>query len=78
MPKNDPPLSFPVCGVPGGWRDVWDDPDDHAQLLARAEAAERRQLARAEVLSVVWQREIRAEQKRQRRGGVGYQHHGAA
>ena len=27
---------FPVRGVSGGWRDVWDDPNDHAQLRAEA------------------------------------------
>jgi hypothetical protein len=27
---------------PGGWRDLWDDPDDSAELRARAEAIERR------------------------------------
>jgi hypothetical protein len=29
---------FPTRGGAGGWRDCWDDPDDHAQLRARAEA----------------------------------------
>jgi hypothetical protein len=38
MPRNDPPLRFPVRGVPGGWRDWWDDPDDSAEFRARAEA----------------------------------------
>ena len=58
MPKNDPAPSFPVRGVPGGWRDVWDDPDDSAELRARAEATERRQLARAERLGVAWRQEL--------------------
>jgi hypothetical protein len=30
--------------VPGGWRDVWDGPDDIPRLRAEAEAAERRLL----------------------------------
>ena len=47
------------------------EPDDHAQLRARAEAIERRQLQRAEVLGTVWWGEIRAEQRRKRRGGKG-------
>ncbi len=29
MAKHDPPLAFPVRGVAGGWRDVWDDPQAH-------------------------------------------------
>jgi len=29
---------FPTCGIAGGWRDMWTDPDDHAELQARAEA----------------------------------------
>jgi len=28
MPASDPPLSFPVRGVPRGWRDWWNDQDD--------------------------------------------------
>jgi hypothetical protein len=33
-------------------------------------------MRRVEILAVVWQGEIRAQQRRQRRGGVGHQHHG--
>ena len=29
---------FPTRGVPGGWRDVWDEPDDSVDLRATAEA----------------------------------------
>ena len=58
MPKNDPALSFPVRGVPGGWRKPWDDPDDSAQLRARAKASERRQLQCAQVLGALWQQEL--------------------
>jgi hypothetical protein len=32
--------TFPVRGVPGGWRDVWDDPDDAAELRERARLAD--------------------------------------
>ena len=39
---SDPPASFRVRGVPGGWRDWWDQPDDSVQLRARAEVANRR------------------------------------
>jgi hypothetical protein len=52
---------FPVRGVPGGWRDCWDDPDDSAQLRAQAERQERRQIARVEVLGVAWRAQIAAE-----------------
>lgn len=38
---------FPVRGVSGGWRDVWDDPNDHAQLRAEAGAVEENRVARA-------------------------------
>ena len=57
---------FPTRGVAGGWRDCWDDDDDSARLRAQAEAAERWQMRRAEILGVVWQGEIRAQ--RQERG----------
>jgi hypothetical protein len=49
---------FPVRAVPGGWREWWDDPDDHAELRASAEATERRHPARAEYLGVVWHQEL--------------------
>ena len=58
---------FPTRGVPGGWRDRWDDPDDSAQLLARAEAADRRQARHAARLGVIWQGEIQEERRRQER-----------
>jgi hypothetical protein len=31
-------ILFPVRGTPGGWRDVWDDPYDSAELRAQVEA----------------------------------------
>jgi hypothetical protein len=55
------PLSCPVRGVPGGWRDWWDDPDDSGALQARGDAIERRQTQRAADLGVAWQRKIREE-----------------
>jgi hypothetical protein len=63
--------TLPTRGVAAGWRDVWDDPDDHAELRARAEAIERRQMARVEIIGRRWQRQIAAEQARRRRGGSG-------
>jgi hypothetical protein len=42
-------VPFPVRGVPGGWRDVWDDPDDAAALRSRVEAAEAHLLARVAI-----------------------------
>jgi hypothetical protein len=47
VPANDPPLSIPVRGVPGGWRDWWDDSDYHPALRTRGAATERRQNMRA-------------------------------
>ena len=32
--RNGTPDRFPVRGILGGWRDVWDEPDDHAELRA--------------------------------------------
>src|SRR6187200_1976774 len=52
---------FPTRGVPGGWRDLWDDPDDSAELRARGETTERRQDREAARLGVVWQGEIAGE-----------------
>jgi hypothetical protein len=66
MPTHDPPLRLPVRGTPGGWRDPWDGPDDHAALRAEGEALERRQDAFAAREGPRWQEEIRAE-KRERR-----------
>jgi hypothetical protein len=42
-------------------------PDDHAQLRARAETAERRQLRRAESLGALWRSQIRAERRQRER-----------
>jgi hypothetical protein len=53
--------TFPIRGVAGGWRDLWGDPDDHAELRVKAEATERRQLRRAAVLGAVWRAQIAAE-----------------
>jgi hypothetical protein len=55
-------------GDPGGWHDIWDDPDDHAQLQARDETTKRQQTRHAAVLGVVWQGEIQEQQVRKRRG----------
>ena len=60
-----------MCGVAGGWRDMWDDPEEHAQL-AGSEAAERRQVAQVKRLGVVWQREMARQPTRKRRGGTGW------
>ena len=61
--------------MPSGWRDWWDDPDDHAELRTQAELAERQCLARMQVISRRWQGEIlaecrRADRERSRRGGL--------
>jgi hypothetical protein len=62
---------FPVRGVPGGWRDCWDDPDDHAELRARVEASEAHLLARVAITGRRWQQEIAREPARKRRGRRG-------
>ena len=72
LPRGCSRTSWParcarMCGVAGGWRDCWDDPDDHAQLRTQSEAIERRQQRLAEVLGVVWQGEIREERRERRR-----------
>jgi len=48
---------FPTRGAPGGWRDVWDDPDVAAELRAKAEATERRLAAAIEREGHLWRRE---------------------
>ena len=59
MPFHDPiAILGGLIGLGGGWRDVWDGPDDHAQLQACAEATERLQTQQAEILGVVWRREL--------------------
>jgi hypothetical protein len=50
---------------------MWDEPDDNAELRARAEATKRRQLVRVERLGRRWQHELAVEQTRKRRGGKG-------
>jgi hypothetical protein len=42
--------SFPVRGTPGGYRDIWDDPDDAAALRQQLEDAARRSLEQAKAL----------------------------
>ncbi len=52
-------LAFPVCGVPGGYRDPWDTPDDHAELRVQAGAEERRRQELALCLRVVRMRRLK-------------------
>ena len=61
--SDGPPRWFPVRGVPSGWRHMWDEPNDHAELRARAETVERRYLAQAQVMGRRWQQEIAAERQ---------------
>jgi hypothetical protein len=61
--SDGPSRCFPVRGVPSGWRDVWDEPNDHAGLRARAETVERRYLAQARVIGRRWQQEVAAERR---------------
>jgi hypothetical protein len=64
-------LAFPTRGVPGGWRGWWDDPNDHAEVRAQAEAVEQRLEAKMARIGRRWQREILQEQQQRRRGGLG-------
>lgn len=57
-----PPLTFPVRGTPGGWRDAWDE-DDSAQLHAAAEAFDQRLVMDVQSIGRDWRREIEAEQR---------------
>jgi hypothetical protein len=43
-------LEFPVRGTPGGWKDIWDSPDDSGELRTQIADATRRADARAEAL----------------------------
>jgi hypothetical protein len=47
-PSDDVP--FPVRGTPGGFHDVWDDPDEAAAMRQQLEDAARRSLERARAL----------------------------
>jgi hypothetical protein len=64
-------IAFPTRGVAGGWRDIWDAPDDSAELRAKVEATEAHLLARVAITGQRWQREIARERTRKRRGGSG-------
>ena len=61
---------FPVRGTPGGWRDRWDEPIDHAALRAQAETAERRLEQRTAALAPAWRAEIEAERRKEKRRGA--------
>jgi hypothetical protein len=65
VPRNDPPLTLPVRGVPGGYVDCWQraELEDEAHLRARAVAAERRLMDRVKRIGERWQAEIREEQR---------------
>jgi hypothetical protein len=54
---------FPTRGVPGGWRDRWDDPDDSAELRAQAEAAGDRLATRALWIGLTLRQELGSERQ---------------
>jgi hypothetical protein len=62
-------VPFPVRGTSGGWRDIWDAPDDSAELRAKVAATEAQLLARVAITGQRWQRGIARERTRKRRGG---------
>jgi hypothetical protein len=43
-------VPFPVRGTPGGYRDIWDDPDDAAETRERLENAARLNEERARAI----------------------------
>jgi hypothetical protein len=53
MPASSRPgddVPFPVRGTPGGYHDLWDDPDDAAAMRQQLEDATRLSLERAKAL----------------------------
>lgn len=61
-PKNTKKSrEFPVRGTPGGWRDPWDDPDDAAEVRARAIEAERLMAERVRELAQQMRQEPKDE-----------------
>ena len=57
MPAHDPPPDFPVRGTPGGYRDIWDDPDDAAQVRDQLDAAERQSVGKAFAIAALLREE---------------------
>jgi hypothetical protein len=57
VPKSDE-SSFPVRGVPGGWRDPWDD-DDAAELRAASEGAGQEIEEHVVTIAPAWRDEIK-------------------
>src|SRR3954471_21534659 len=45
---------FPVRGTRGGWRDIWDNPDDTADSRAEVETLERHILAQVARIGRDW------------------------
>ena len=69
MPRSDR-SSFPVRGVPGGWRDPWDQADDDDAIRRRNAAFD----AVVQRVGAIWQAEIAAEKdvaKRRRSARLG-------
>ena len=52
-----------IDGIPGGWRDPWDGPDDTAEIRARVEVEEQRHLAQVVGIGRSWQREMHSERR---------------
>jgi len=54
---------LPTRGVPGGWRDVWDDPDEAATARVRIDEARRRLAADAVREGALWRAALAAERR---------------
>jgi hypothetical protein len=52
-----PEPDWPVRGTPGGYQDIWDDPDDAAQVRAQLDAAEQRSIGKALAIAALLKRE---------------------
>jgi len=67
MVRKAAPFSAPIRGVPGGFRDWWDAPDEAATLRERAEDERRRLLVAARRECRQWRSELARERKPSRR-----------
>jgi len=55
--------ALPTRGTPGGWRDWWEDPDDHASLREQLAAFD----AQTDAVAAAWRTEQHRERWRQAR-----------
>ena len=68
MPKNDPPPMLPTRGMPGGWHDPWDSPDDVPAIRDQIETAHQRIMTAAKREGRRWRKEMAAQGRLPPRG----------